>query len=90
MVAGTSEIHSETPEKEFATKGGRLHGLQLWINLPKKDKMIDPYYQDISSPKIPIVQTPGGKGIVEAISGKAFYTQSVINTKIPILYLHFI
>jgi len=89
MTAGSGVIHSEMPEKDFANRGGRLHGFQLWINLPKKDKMTDPYYQDISSAKIPVVKTPDGKGSVKVIVGKSFDTLSVINTKIPILYLHF-
>jgi redox-sensitive bicupin YhaK (pirin superfamily) len=89
MTAGSGVIHSEMPEKDFANRGGRLHGFQLWINLPKKDKMIDPYYQDISSSKIPVVKTPDGKGSVKIIAGEAFDTQSVIETKISILYLHF-
>jgi len=52
--------------------------------------MKDSHYQEISLSKIPVVQTPGGKGIVKAISAKAFDIQLVIETKIPILYLHFI
>jgi len=38
MTAGSGVIHSEMPEKEFSKKGGKLHGFQLWINLPKKTK----------------------------------------------------
>ena len=49
MTAGSGVIHSEMPEKEFTKKGGKLHGFQLWVNLPKKDKMIKPRYQDVSS-----------------------------------------
>ena len=40
------------PEKEFNQKGGKLHGFQLWVNLPKKDKMINPRYQEIPSKSI--------------------------------------
>ena len=53
MTAGSGVVHSEMPEKEFAKKGGKLHGFQLWVNLPKKDKMTKPRYQEISSEKIP-------------------------------------
>jgi redox-sensitive bicupin YhaK (pirin superfamily) len=89
MTAGSGVIHSEMPSKDFTNNGGRLHGLQLWINLPKKDKMSSPHYQDISSVKIPVVKMQDGKGSVRVIAGKAFDTQSVIDTKIPIIYLHF-
>ncbi len=88
MTAGSGVIHSEMPSKDFTDKGGRLHGFQLWINLPKSDKMIKPYYQDIPSSKIPVVKIQDGKGIAKVIAGQAFDTQSVVDTKIPILYLH--
>ncbi len=89
MTAGSGVIHSEMPSKDFTDSGGVLHGFQLWINLPKIAKMTNPQYQDIPSSKIPIVKMPDGKGVVRIIAGNAFGTRSVINTKIPILYLHF-
>lgn len=90
MTAGSGVLHSEMPAKDFSEKGGKIHGLQLWVNLPKKDKMIKPYYQDIRSSEIPLVQLPKGKGQIKVIAGKFNDTDSVINTKIPILYLHII
>jgi redox-sensitive bicupin YhaK (pirin superfamily) len=89
MTAGSGVIHSEMPEKEFAKKGGKLHGFQLWVNLPKKDKMINPRYQDVSSDKIPIVKSDDGKVRVKVIAGDSMGQQSVIDTKTPIIYLHF-
>jgi redox-sensitive bicupin YhaK (pirin superfamily) len=89
MTAGSGVIHSEMPEKEFAKKGGKLHGFQLWVNLPKKDKMINPRYQDVSSDKIPIVKSDDGKVRVKVIAGDFMGQQSVIDTKTPITYLHF-
>ena len=90
MTAGSGVIHSEMPGKELTEKGGVLHGLQLWVNLPRKDKMTKPYYQDISSSKIPIVQLAEGRGQIKVIAGKYNETDSIINTKIPILYYHII
>ena len=90
MTAGSGVVHSEMPAKTIVDEGGILHGFQLWVNLPKKDKMIKPFYQDISSSKIPIVQLPSGKGQIKVIAGKYKETESIINTKIPILYLHII
>jgi redox-sensitive bicupin YhaK (pirin superfamily) len=89
MTAGSGVIHSEMPEKEFAKKGGKLHGFQLWVNLPKKDKMINPRYQDVSSDKIPIVKSDDGKVRVKVIAGDFMGQQSVIDTKTPIIFLHF-
>jgi hypothetical protein len=87
MTAGSGVIHSEMPEKEFSQKGGILHGFQLWVNLPKKDKMMNPRYQDLSAEKIPVVQHDGIK--VKVIAGESFGKKAVIETRTPIMYLHF-
>ena len=50
MTAGKGIIHSEMPEQE----NGLLHGLQLWVNLPAKDKMTEPGYQEYSAEQIPV------------------------------------
>ena len=89
MTAGSGVIHSEMPEKEFAQKGGRLHGFQLWVNLPKKDKMIKPRYQDVPSKNIPIAKSKDGKVQVKVIAGESMGKNAVIDTKTPIIYLHF-
>jgi hypothetical protein len=89
MTAGSGVVHSEMPEKEFAQKGGRLHAFQLWVNLPKKDKMIKPRYQDVPSKNIPIVKSEDGKVSVKVIAGESMGKNAVIDTKTPIIYLHF-
>ena len=63
MTAGSGVIHSEMPEKTE----GLARGFQLWLNLPKKLKMIDPSYSDIPSENIPEVDI--GNGRVRVISG---------------------
>ena len=90
MTAGSGVVHSEMPEKEFIKKGGKLHGFQLWVNLPKKDKMIEPRYQEIPSKTIPFATSNDGKVSVKVIAGESMGKNSVIETKIPITYLHFI
>jgi len=87
MTAGSGVIHSEMPEKEFSQKDGTLHGFQLWVNLPKKDKMMKPRYQDIPASKIPIAQNDSVK--VKVIAGESMGKQAVIETRTPITYLHF-
>jgi len=89
MTAGSGVVHSEMPEKEFTQKGGRLHGFQLWVNLPKKDKMIKPRYQDVSAKNIPIAKSSDGKVQVKVIAGDSMGEHAIIDTKIPIMYLHF-
>lgn len=87
MTAGSGVVHSEMPEKEFARIGGRLHGFQLWINLPRQDKFSKPYYQEIPSSKIPLVTN--GDVTARIIAGDAFGTRAIIETRIPIIYVHF-
>ncbi len=53
MTAGAGIVHSEMPQQEFARTGGRLHALQLWVNLPSRDKLMPPRYQEISADRIP-------------------------------------
>lgn len=88
MTAGSGVIHSEMPEKEFSKKGGRLHAFQLWVNLPKKDKMANPRYQDILSKEIPKVVSSDGKVKITIIAGESLGQSAIIDTKIPIMYLH--
>jgi len=87
MTAGSGVIHSEMPEKEFTKRGERLHGFQLWVNLPKKDKMMKPRYQDLQANKIPIAENDGVK--VKIIAGESMGEKAVIETRTPIMYLHF-
>ena len=89
MTAGSGVIHSEMPETEFSRSGGLLHGFQLWVNLPKRDKMIQPRYQDIKSEKIPVAKSADGRVRVKVIAGESFGKRAVIDTRTPIMFLHF-
>ena len=55
-TAGRGIIHAEGPSKEFVEKGGELEGIQLWLNLPAKDKMMPAAYQHLKSEDIPIIE----------------------------------
>lgn len=65
MTAGRGLIHSELPEQEE----GRMEGFQLWLNLPARDKMVDPSYRDIPAEALPHWQAPGVD--VTVIAGQA-------------------
>jgi redox-sensitive bicupin YhaK (pirin superfamily) len=65
MTAGRGIIHSEMPQQDR----GRMRGFQLWINLPRREKMKPARYRDIAAHEIPIVEVPGG-GRVKVIAGK--------------------
>ena len=89
MTAGSGVIHSEMPDPAFIQSGGKAHGFQLWVNLPRKDKMIRPRYQEIPSEKIPVAQSPDGKVTVRVIAGESLGRKAVIETRTPIFFLHF-
>jgi redox-sensitive bicupin YhaK (pirin superfamily) len=88
MTAGSGLVHSEMPGESLKREGGRLHGFQLWINLPRKDKMIAPRYQDTSSARIPVAHNAEGTVTAKVVAGEALGTKGVIDTRIPILYVH--
>lgn len=88
MTAGAGVVHSEMPESEFVRTGGRMHGIQLWVNLPQQDKMMPPRYQEIPAAQIPIAQTKDGSVTVKVIAGEALDAKAAIETRTPIIYLH--
>lgn len=88
MTAGAGVIHSEMPTPAFQEKGGLMHGFQLWVNLPGRDKMIAPRYQDTPSDRIPVATSPDQLVTVKVIAGEALGARAVIDTHTPICYLH--
>ncbi|MEF8793310.1 pirin family protein [Thiohalorhabdus sp.] len=86
MTAGAGVVHSEMPEETLRRDGGRVHGIQLWVNLPATDKWVQPRYQDTPAERIP--EVTGDWGRARVIAGEALGASAVIETRIPILYLH--
>jgi quercetin 2,3-dioxygenase len=89
MTAGRGVVHSEMPTREIRDKGGRIHGFQVWVNLPARDKMMAPRYQEVKAAGIPEAQSPDGLARVRVIAGAAFGARAVIDTRTPITYLDF-
>ena len=69
MTAGSGILHEEFHSTEYAKRGGPFEMVQLWVNLPKKDKMTAPGYQGILDADIPSVALPDGAGTLRAIAG---------------------
>jgi len=89
MTAGAGVVHAEMPSREFARQGGRMHAFQLWVNLPKRDKMMKPRYQEIPGAQIPKATSADGLVRVSVIAGEAMGEKAVIETRTPIIYLHY-
>jgi redox-sensitive bicupin YhaK (pirin superfamily) len=69
MTAGAGILHIEAPPSDLVASGGLFHGVQLWVNLPRADKMIDPAYQDIGSGNVALLTTPDGGALLRLIAG---------------------
>jgi redox-sensitive bicupin YhaK (pirin superfamily) len=89
MTAGDGVIHSEMPSAGFKERGGRMHGFQIWVNLPRADKRMRPRYQDVPAARIPTAQSPDGKTLVRVIAGEALGKRAVIDTRTPIFLQHY-
>jgi quercetin 2,3-dioxygenase len=86
MTAGAGVIHSEMPAADIMAQGGRMHGFQIWVNLPKDKKMTQPRYQEYSRASLPSYNE-GGRW-VRVIAGEADGRRSPIETTVPTTMLH--
>jgi quercetin 2,3-dioxygenase len=87
MTAGGGILHEEYHEGEFARRGGRMHMMQLWVNLPREHKMTAPGYQPIAAADIPAVALDGGGGTVRVIAGDYAGTRGPARTFTPVTLL---
>lgn len=84
MTAASGILHKEYHENEWSKKGGLFQMLQLWVNLPTKDKMSSPKYQAIERAKLGQYILPEDQGIVEVIAGSFNNTNGTASTFSPI------
>ncbi|MHB8513163.1 MAG: pirin family protein [Actinomycetota bacterium] len=88
MTAGAGILHIETPPEELVLSGGLFHGIQLWVNLPSKDKLIAPRYQNLESELVTLVASPDGGAIVRIIAGEVGGFKGPGATHTPISFVH--
>jgi redox-sensitive bicupin YhaK (pirin superfamily) len=86
MTAGKGIFHEEYQDEKLTREGGRMHMMQLWVNLPKKDKAAAPGYQPITAADIPTVALDGG-GHVRVIAGEHEGARGPAHTFTPITML---
>lgn len=84
MTAGSGVMHEEMHSEKFAKEGGLFEMVQLWVNLPAKDKMTEPRYQAIKSADIPVVKLPDDAGQVRVIAGELLGTTGSASTFSPV------
>jgi hypothetical protein len=84
MTAGAGILHEEFHSDAFTHKGGELEMVQLWVNLPAKDKMTAPGYQSITQDFIPTVELPDDAGTARIIAGQYQQTTGPAHTFSPL------
>ncbi len=84
MSAASGVVHEEFHGRDFARRGGLFEMVQLWVNLPAKDKMTAPRYQGILNSKIPTVSLPNSQGTVRVIAGEFAGEKGPAKTYTPI------
>ncbi|MER2559389.1 MAG: pirin family protein [Myxococcaceae bacterium] len=90
MTAGGGIVHSEEPSDAMKRDGGTMHGFQLWVNLPRRDKLMAPRYQEVKAAQLPKASTPDGLAKVTVIAGQALGATARIETRTPIIYQHWV
>ncbi|MCT2589038.1 pirin family protein [Streptomyces sp. N2-109] len=88
MTAGSGLLHIEAPPEELVVSGGLFHGVQLWVNLPAKDKMTAPRYQDIAGGQVRLLTTPDGGALLRLIAGDLDGHQGPGVTHTPMTMVH--
>ena len=83
MTTGSGLIHSELVTEQFKKRGGIMQGLQIWVNLPQKNKIVKPWYQHIKKADIPVVMDNRGI-IIKILVGEVKKIKSLVQTYSPV------
>src|SRR3954454_12558373 len=88
MTAGKGILHIETPPHEGVPAGVWLHGLQLWVNLPKAQKWVDPRYQDLAAERVTLLASDDATSLLRVIAGDVGGHQGPGSTHTPMTMVH--
>jgi len=88
MTAGGGILHIETPPEDLVVSGGLFHGIQLWVNLPAKDKMVPPAYQPLEAEQVVLLTSDDGAALVRVIAGDLAGHQGPGSTHTPMALMH--
>jgi len=88
MTAGSGILHIEEPPEHLVVSGGMFHGFQLWVNLPKSDKLIAPRYQDLRSGAVALVSSRDGGSLLRVIAGEVAGHRGPGATHTPMAMVH--
>jgi quercetin 2,3-dioxygenase len=88
MTAGSGILHIEAPPEHLVVSGGLFHGFQLWVNLPKIDKLMVPRYQDLHSGEVALLSSSDGGSLVRVIAGDVAGQAGPGATHTPMAMVH--
>jgi quercetin 2,3-dioxygenase len=88
MTAGSGLLHIEAPPEWLVQKGGLFHGVQLWVNLPRTQKLAAPRYQDLRAGDVGLVTSPDAGTLVRVIAGNVAGQQGPGVTHTPMAMVH--
>ncbi|CAN5341428.1 pirin family protein [soil metagenome] len=88
MTAGSGLLHIEAPPEWLVKSGGLFHGLQLWVNLPKSQKMAIPRYQDLRASEVGLASTPDAGALIRIIAGEVDGVKGPGSTYSPMAMVH--
>jgi len=88
MTAGSGLLHIERPPETLVRSGGLFHGLQLWVNLPRKDKWVEPKYQDLRAAEAGLLTSPDGGALLRVIAGEVGPVGGPGATNTPMAMVH--
>jgi quercetin 2,3-dioxygenase len=88
MTAGAGILHIERPPDHLVASGGLFHGLQLWVNLPRREKWAAPRYQDLRGNEVALLASPDAGALVRVIAGDLAGRRGPGQTYTPMTMVH--
>src|SRR6266513_5240046 len=88
MTAAGGILHIETPPEKLVVSGGLFHGLQLWVNLPAADKLVEPRYQNLEGEQVTLLSSADGGALVRVVAGEVAGHRGPGDTHTPIAFVH--
>ncbi|HEX2074981.1 MAG TPA: pirin family protein [Geodermatophilus sp.] len=88
MTAGGGVLHIERPPEHLVVSGGLFHGLQLWVNLPRAQKWVEPRYQDLRANESVLLASPDAGALLRVIAGDVAGHRGPGSTYTPMAMVH--
>src|SRR5580693_2301856 len=88
MTAGGGILHIEKPPEALVANGGLFHGIQLWVNLPKAQKLVAPRYQDLRGGQVALLTSPDAGSLIRVIAGDVAGQAGPGSTYTPMTMVH--